>query len=534
MGQHTNLIRGFQCTARVTRGNLILRLVFFQMVLLATLISSNCSAAQVPAVQQASPEILTASPTEKRKVRVKPVDWIFIVDTSASMSGVGRGSTNIFPSVKETLREFVSVLRDEDTLTIFVFDSNSRLEIPETQTKSGADRAGIIERIAPLTAEGKWTHTGDALSKALTHVSSRSGPKRTAAIILLTDGKEDVSGIKDPIRIPDAIKLIPDENVPYVFYVSLGTALDPELLKFVDQINQRAKGHGRSIEIPGPGELREWTTQIGTTPIDEPSRPKIDPKSLDLGEVQPGGEGGPYSFDISSDTKTTLTLEPMGLPAECSIEGLPEKLEVDPRQAQRASFRVKLGSGATNGPKNFRILISTPSDLGLEPQYVPITLVVYESITTQIVNWLWAHLLLLLLILLIISTLLVLLFLARKWHYEGLTPLDIVRDFRRNSGGERTAVLKTPDGPIRLDKPKITLGRGGSKLPNSPATMEINREGAYHIVEVREGSVTITGPLHDVAESLEAGNKRRLKHNDRLAMPGYSSPIVYLHTARKH
>jgi hypothetical protein len=85
-------------------------------------------------------------------------------------------------------------------------------------------------------------------------------------------------------------------------------------------------------------------------------------------------------------------------------------------------------------------------------------------------KWIYAHWHHLLLVLMIISILLVLVFLAREWLYRGRTPLDIVRDLRRNAGGERTAVLSTPDGPIHLDKPKITLGGGGSKLTNTPAT----------------------------------------------------------------
>ena len=529
MGQHTNLIRGFPNAARLIRGELVFRLVLFHTVMLAAL---ACSSRSATAVQQASPELLTASPTEN--VIVEPVDWIFVIDTSASMAGLGRGTTDIFPRVQQTLREFVSALRDEDSLTVFVFDSTSRLE-SSTAIKSSADRAGVITCIDQLTAEGKWTHTGAALKDALQNVASRANPKRTAAIILLTDGKEDIKGIENPIRIDDAIKLIPDQNVPYIFYVSLGTARDPQLSNLIDATNNKAPGRGHILEDPRAQDLSGLASDIRTrvrTAVTPTLR--IQPETLDLGEIEPGGDGGPYSIDVSSGIQTVLTLAPTGVPPEHHLEGLPDTLEVDPRQVKRVTFRLKLGEGATEGVQNFSVVISPPAGLGLTTQEVPITLVVHEGLSTRIIKWIYAHWHHLLLVLLIISILLVLLFLAREWLYRGRTPLDIVRDLRRNTGGERTAVLSTPDGPIHLDKPKITLGRGGSKLPNSSATMEINREGAYHIVEVREGSITITNPLHEVQDSLEAGNKQRLKNRDQLLMPGYPSPIVYLNTSRKH
>ena len=502
---------------------LVLRLLLLHLVLLLSLPCSSHSQGQ--SAEQASPQLLTASPAEN--VIIEPVDWIFVIDTSASMSG----RNNIFPRVQQTLREFVSAIRDEDTLSVFVFDSTSRLE-SSTLIKSPTDRDDVIANIDQLTAKGEWTHTGAALSDALKHVTSRSDPKRKAAIILLTDGKEDVRGIKDPIRISDAIKLIPDKNVPYVFYVSLGTARDPQLSNFIGAINDKTPGRGRILDDPRAEELPQLANEVRTTV--RPPALTLQPQSLDLGNLEPGSDGGPYSIDVSSDIQTTLTLAPADLPSEYHLEGLPDTLDAGPRQRQRVTFRLKVGETATEGAENFKVVISPPAGLGLTTQVIPIKLVVREGVLTRIIKLIRKYWQTGLLIALLILAVALLAYLVWKYVTEGKTMLDIIRDFLRPEGSGRTAVLSTPDGTIRLDKPNLALGRGGSMLSNSSATIEINREGAYHIVAVREGSVTITDRLHEYEHSLEAGSKRRLEDRDQLVIPGYQKPLMYLHTARKH
>jgi len=523
MDEHTFLIKELPGAVRVPGRRLVLRLLLFHLVLLLSLTCSSRSRAQ--STEQPTPQLLTTSPTDN--VIIEPVDWIFVIDTSASMSG----PSNIFHRVQQTLREFVSAIRDEDTLTVFVFDSTSRLD-SSTQIKTSVDRDDVITHIDQLTAKGEWTHTGAALSDALNHLTSRGDPKRKAAIILLTDGKEDVRGIKDPIRIADAIKLIPDKNVPYVFYVSLGTARDPQLSNFIGAINDKAPGRGRILDDPRAEGLPQLATDARTTV--RPPALRIQPQSLDLGSLEPGSDGGPYSIDVASDIQTTLTLTPAGLPPEHQLEGLPDTVNAGPQQVQRVTFRVKVKDGATEGAEDFRVVISPPAGLGLTQQVIPIKLEVREGLLTRIGKWIrkyWQTGLLIALLILVVA---LLVYLVWKYVTEEKTPLEIVWGFWHPEGSERAAVLSTPDGTIRLNKPNFTLGRGGSSLSNSSATIEIIREGAYHIVKVREGAVTITDPLHEYEHSLAAGSRRRLKDKDQLVIPGYQKPVVYHHTARKH
>src|SRR5207247_4249366 len=55
----------------------------------------------------------------------RAVDWIFLIDTSKSMRGIG--GKNIFPDVKASIGSFVREASDGDSVAIFTFDSDVRL-----------------------------------------------------------------------------------------------------------------------------------------------------------------------------------------------------------------------------------------------------------------------------------------------------------------------------------------------------------------------------------------------------------------------
>lgn len=54
------------------------------------------------------------------------VDWIFVLDTSASMHGAG-GTANIFGKVKEAISDFIRSAREGDTITLYTFDRDTTL-----------------------------------------------------------------------------------------------------------------------------------------------------------------------------------------------------------------------------------------------------------------------------------------------------------------------------------------------------------------------------------------------------------------------
>ncbi|MGB3636434.1 MAG: vWA domain-containing protein, partial [Rivularia sp. (in: cyanobacteria)] len=123
------------------------------------------------------------------------IDWIVVVDTSASMRGAG-GTKNIFNQVKNSITEFVNTARLGDTVTIYSFDKDVTLQTQNIPIISNSNRGQLKQIIASLKADGVRTHTGKAVQKALQHsalLNQRSDALgRTVSILFLTDGVEDV------------------------------------------------------------------------------------------------------------------------------------------------------------------------------------------------------------------------------------------------------------------------------------------------------------------------------------------------------
>ncbi|WP_016869637.1 MULTISPECIES: vWA domain-containing protein [Fischerella] len=96
------------------------------------------------------------------------IDWILVVDTSASMRGVG-GTKNIFDQVKNSITEFVNTARLGDTITIYTFDRDVTLHANDITITSNPDRGKLKQIISAFRADGVRTHTGKAMQQALQH-----------------------------------------------------------------------------------------------------------------------------------------------------------------------------------------------------------------------------------------------------------------------------------------------------------------------------------------------------------------------------
>lgn len=170
-----------------------------------------------------------------------PVDWIFLVDTSKSML-----KNDIFGEVKQSLKTFVREASDGDSVAIFRFDDDVVLH---TSTPVGADRTDLVRIIDSLQAEGNRTHLGAAIAEGLAR--QRREPGRVSAIVLFTDGKEDVRGIPDPVPIPSNIQRALDSNA-HIFFVSMGEH-EPQLRSFPN---------AQFLAATDAGAIREATQKI--------------------------------------------------------------------------------------------------------------------------------------------------------------------------------------------------------------------------------------------------------------------------------
>jgi hypothetical protein len=201
--------------------------------------------------------------------KLGPVDWIFLVDTSKSMRGIG-GTKDIFDDVKASIDSFVREANGRDTVAIFTFDRDVRLH--SAMPVSANSRDDLSSIIHSLEAEGDRTHLGAAIAKGLERAESlraRSKPERSRAVVLFTDGKEDVRGIKDPIRIDSNLARAGDA---FIFFVSMGDH-EPQLDAFAS-----ATPHTTVLKAPTREAIRRVAYDIRQTlPEAPPPAPEPPP-----------------------------------------------------------------------------------------------------------------------------------------------------------------------------------------------------------------------------------------------------------------
>lgn len=206
--------------------------------------------------------------------KLGPVDWIFLVDTSQSMRGIG-GTKDIWNDVKVSLDSFVREAGAQDTVAIYAFDRDVR-EIP------AASPDDLYRAILLLEANGKRTHLGAAIAKGLERAASLRAtpdPTRTRAVVLFTDGREDVKGIENAVRIDASLDRVDDT---FVFFVSMG---DHE-----SQLDDFAAKTKRTtvLKAPTADAIRNVVREIRTKIPPPPPPPPIEkPKPLPLPVVEP-------------------------------------------------------------------------------------------------------------------------------------------------------------------------------------------------------------------------------------------------------
>jgi hypothetical protein len=185
-----------------------------------------------------------------------PVDWVFLVDTSKSMRG-------IWPEVKASLDTFVQEKGAGDTVSIYAFDRDVRA----IQTETRSD----------LTPEGNRTHLGAAIATGLEHAEQMrriaNTPTRRQVVVLFTDGKEDVRGIRKPVRIDASLDRV---GKTFVYFVSMGEH-EPQL----DDFAARTTPQTTVLKAPTAEVIRNVVCEVRAQiepPHPPPPKPQPKPK----------------------------------------------------------------------------------------------------------------------------------------------------------------------------------------------------------------------------------------------------------------
>jgi hypothetical protein len=441
--------------------------------------------------QPASPRFVTQRPPAE-----SPVDWIFLIDTSKTMTERIDGTT-ILDRVKSTLREFTKLLRPNDTLSAFAFDATSR-RLSRRILATGPDLENFARQIGELQALGQWTHTGAALRDGLGEVYARAVPQgqkpRPVAIVLFTDGREDLRGIPPAQRVAvsSAIRLVRDDRVPYVFYVSLGTTPDPALMGFLDGLNGVAAGHGVLFSGPGGQGLSQAVEQMRVL-VEEPEPLVIRPGAIDLGKVYLGGSSDAGYIDILSPAEATVTVRSVAAPYGHTLTFDPAgEVAVSPDRTTRIRVLLDVDGNATTEHAVYSLTVTPvnpPPRLLPEEREIPIQVEVTRS------PWMRILLLALLLLALLLAA-----YLLHSWLVLGVRPggTPLVGFFARGRGDRSQdgqslpAVLEARDGgwTIPLGAPEVVLdATSASGLVDVAARVRLRSMGNAHEVTVIDGPV---------------------------------------------
>ena len=240
------------------------------------------------------------------------IDWIMVIDTSASMRGVGN-TKNIFKQVKATVTNFINTTNVGDSITIYTFERDTVLRSSIT-IKNNADRGNLKKIINGLQANGQRTYMGQAVQQALKYSGKLSkSPEyksRTTSIVFFTDGLEDVRNIPNPIGIPKSVDLVREQKCkPYVFFISLGERVHEKQLD--DFVNHPSWcGKGEVIRDPGANNLLAKGDRIRQV-IQPTLQVKVQPNSLEFDNVEVGKISNSQTITITSTeiTKIQVALE---------------------------------------------------------------------------------------------------------------------------------------------------------------------------------------------------------------------------------
>ncbi len=273
--------------------------------------------------------LLTAAVTARGQTR-GAVDWIFLVDTSKSML-----KNQVFAEVQRSLETFVSESAAGDSVAIFTFDRDVAFR---TSTTVGRNRNDLLKIVGDLKATGDRTHLGAAIAAGLDRVTNDGD--RTSAVVLFTDGKEDVRGIAGAIPIPSNIQRALSSKA-HVFFVSMGEH-EQQLRDFPN---------AQFIEANDADAIRKVAAEIRKiVKLPEPAVITVSPSELSFGDVERGATSEERELVITPDKAAppvSIALTP--------IAGvtMPPHTVTPPA---RVKLRLTIAENAEPGQRSLRIV----------------------------------------------------------------------------------------------------------------------------------------------------------------------------------
>ena len=175
----------------------------------------------------------------------KAADVVLVLDTSGSMNDDGK-----IQNAREGAKQLVSLLSDEDRLSLVPFNSQINWASTDVPLKTG--RAELTKTIDSLFAQNgtKLYDSIDAGYQHLLQVKQASGEGKILSVVVLTDGADTESDMKLE-QLMQRIQYDGETKTIHVFTIAYGGDAKKDILKRIADATQANSYEGNPKNIVG-------------------------------------------------------------------------------------------------------------------------------------------------------------------------------------------------------------------------------------------------------------------------------------------
>ena len=177
--------------------------------------------------------------------RKKPASVVLVLDTSGSMNDNGK-----IQNAREGAKQLVSLLSDNDRLSLLPFNSRATWASQDLQIKTGRD--DLVRAIDSLFASG-GTALYDSIDVAYQHLleqTSSGDPNSILSIVVLTDGEDTESKLPLP-QLMQHVQFDGERHTIHVFTIAYGGDAKKDILSQIAQATQAKSYEGTPQNIVG-------------------------------------------------------------------------------------------------------------------------------------------------------------------------------------------------------------------------------------------------------------------------------------------
>lgn len=190
----------------------------------------------------------------KSIVERKPMNLVFLVDTSGSMS-----SSDKLGLAQRALRILVENLRDGDSVALTTYAGSSSVVLPATSLGSKEQREQVLAAIDALAAGGS-TAMGSGIELAYKEAAKNARPGAVSRVIVLSDGDANVGAVSHDQILANIAQHAHEGITLSTIGFGMGNYKDETMEQLAD------KGDGNNFYIDTIEQARRvFQEQLGST-----------------------------------------------------------------------------------------------------------------------------------------------------------------------------------------------------------------------------------------------------------------------------